>query len=278
MDNIKKDEVKLKQFRKDIFITGYKGGMAHLASCYSCLEILYALYLKKVMRYDPHNAELEDRDRLVLSKGHAGLALYRVLAEVGFLTMDEFRTYLQPAGHMGGEPCMRDLKGIEATTGSLGHGLSIGTGMAMAQKMNHMDSRTFVILGDGELEEGTVWEAAMSGKAFQLDNLTAILDCNGIQKMGSVANIMGMDNWAEKWGSFGWQVEEVNGHDLEALTEILKKPNNKDKPKLVIAHTTKGKGVSLMENNPNWHFKLPGNKKEMCCFKEELCISDAELE
>lgn len=187
---------------------------------------------------------------------------------------------------------MRDLKGIEATTGSLGHGLSMGIGMAMAQKMNRVDAelqdtgkvvtrkgaRTFVILGDGELEEGTVWEAAMSGAAFGLDNLIAILDCNEIQKMGSITKTIGMNNWKEKWDSFGWQINEVDGHDVDALAEVLIKRSNDGKPRLIIAHTVKGKGVSIMENNPNWHFKLPNNKKEMRCFKEELGIIDTELE
>lgn len=292
MDKNVNDAERLKQFRKDIFVTGYKGGMAHLASCYSCLEILYALYLKGVMKFNSENTDMEDRDRLILSKGHAGLALYRILVEVGFLSMDEFRLYLQPGAHIGGEPCMRDLKGIEATTGSLGHGLSMGIGMAMAQKMNRVDAelqdtgkvvtrkgaRTFVILGDGELEEGTVWEAAMSGAAFGLDNLIAILDCNEIQKMGSITKTIGMNNWKEKWDSFGWQINEVDGHDVDALAEVLIKRSNDGKPRLIIAHTVKGKGVSIMENNPNWHFKLPNNKKEMRCFKEELGIIDTELE
>lgn len=278
MDNQLKDAEKLRQFRKDIFIAGYKGGMAHLASCYSCLEILYSLYLKGVMKYDPGNTDIEDRDRLILSKGHGGLALYRILVEAGFLSMDEFRMYLQPGGHIGGEPCIRDVNGVEAATGSLGHGLSIGVGIAMAQKMDGSHARTFVILGDGELEEGTVWEAAMSGAAFKLDNLTAVLDWNGIQKMGAVTEIIGMDNWKEKWESFGWQTSQVDGHDVDALVRVLNKRNPDGRPGIILAQTVKGKGVSMMENNPNWHFKLPGSRKELRCFKEELGITDAELE
>lgn len=278
MDNQLKDAQKLRQYRKDIFITGYKGGMAHLASCFSCLEILYALYLKGVMKYDPENKDMEDRDRLILSKGHGGLALYRILVEAGFLSMDEFRMYLQPGGHIGGEPSMRDVKGVEAATGSLGHGLSTGVGMAMAQKMSGFRARTFVVLGDGELEEGTVWEAAISAAAFKLDNLTAILDCNGIQKMGTVTETIGMDNWKEKWESFGWQTSQVDGHDVNALAEKLNKRRAVNRPVIIFARTVKGKGVSIMENNPNWHFKLPVSKKEMRCFKEELGIKDAELE
>ena len=278
MDDKLRDMEKLKQFRKDIFITGYKGGLAHLASCYSCLEILYALYLKGVMIYDPQNRDMEDRDRLILSKGHGGLALYRILVEAGFLSMDEFHLYLQPGGHIGGEPCMRDVKGVEAATGSLGHGLSTGVGMAIVQKMDSLHARTFVVLGDGELEEGAVWEAVISGAAFKLDNLTVILDCNGIQKMGTIVETIGIDNWREKWESFGWQTSQVDGHDINALVDELKQRNINDKPRIILAQTVKGKGVSIMENNPNWHFKLPGSKKEMRCFKEELGITDAELE
>ncbi len=271
------DQNKLKELRKQIFITGYKGGLAHLAPCYSSLEILYALYLKDVLRYDPHNLDWEDRDRFILSKGHAGLALYSVMVEAGLMSKDDLDSYLQPGSHIGGEPCMRDLKGIEASTGSLGHGLSMAVGMAIALKADHRSAKTYVILGDGECEEGTVWEAAMSASAFQLDHLTVILDCNELQKMDSVTKTIGSNNWKEKWSAFGFHIEEVDGHDVDALTQILKRPTPPHKPRLIIAHTVKGKGVSIMENNPNWHFKLPG-RKELKYFKEELDISDSELE
>lgn len=271
------DEKKLKELRKHIFLTGYKGGMAHIASCFSCLEILYVLFLKGILRYDVSNPEWEDRDRFILSKGHAGLALYRVMAEAGFLSTEEYETYLQPGTHIGGEPCMRDLKGVEATTGSLGHGLSMAVGMAMAQKMDGRDAKTYVVLGDGECEEGTVWEAAMSAPAFKLDNLTVILDCNSIQKMASVKQTIGLDNWIDKWKIFGWDVEEVDGHDVEALMKVLKKSGTQDKPRFILARTVKGKGVSIMENNPNWHFKLPG-KRELKYFMQELEIDGGELQ
>lgn len=271
------DAEKLKQLRKEIFLVGYAGGMAHLASCYSCLEILYALYCKGVLNVDANAPKAQDRDRFILSKGHAGLALYSVLCEKGFLSKEEFHSYLKAGSKIGGEPCMRDLPFAEASTGSLGHGLSMAIGIAMAQKLDKMSCRSFVVLGDGELEEGTVWEAAMSATAFKLDNLTAILDANEIQKMDSIEKTIGMNNWKEKWQSFGWQVEEADGHDVDALVKILKERNQKDKPRLLLAHTVKGKGVSIMENNPAWHFKLP-NKKELLAFKAELGITDEELE
>lgn len=172
---------------------------------------------------------------------------------------------------------MRDSRWVEATTGSLGHGLSMAVGMAMALKMNHSSAKVYIILGDGECEEGTVWEAALSASAFGLDNLIAILDCNQIQKMDYVEKVIGKTKWYEKWSSFGWSVEDVGGHDVEALKNMLKKETAPGKPRLLIAETIKGKGVSIMENNPNWHFKLPG-RKELKVFKKELNISDSELE
>ncbi len=273
----KEDEELLKKMRRDIFITGYKGGMAHLASCYSCLEILYTLYMKDVMKIDPKNPKAEDRDRLILSKGHAGLALYRVMQEAGFLTEDDFKSYLTPGGKIGGEPCMRDNEGVEAATGSLGHGLSMGVGMAIAFDIDKKPNKTYVIVGDGELEEGTIWEAAMSAPAYKLKNLTVILDNNGIQKMDTVEKIMGVSTWKEKWESFGWLVSEVDGHDVDALQTELKKENTTEKPRLIIAHTVKGKGVSIMENNPNWHFKLPSSRKEMNAFMEAFDVTEEEL-
>ena len=271
------DKEIIKQMRKDIFITGYKGGMAHLASCYSCLEILYVLYMKKIMSYRTDNPKWQDRDRLILSKGHAGLALFRVMAEVGLLSMDTFGLYLKDGSDIGGEPCMRDVSGIEATTGSLGHGLSIGVGIALANKMDGTSAHVYVILGDGELGEGSVWEAAMSAAQFKMDNLTAILDCNGIQKMDTTENVMGISDWRNRWSSFGWAIKEVDGHDVERLQTVLSEPFVTNKPKLIIAHTVKGKGVSIMENNPNWHFKLPESKKEMRCFMQELGVKEEEL-
>ena len=277
MANERNDVQELKNLRKQIFVTGYKGKMAHLASCYSCLETIYALYLKDVLRYDPQNPKWEDRDRFILSKGHAGLALYGVMVKAGLVSEEMYNSYLQENCRIGGEPCMRDSEWIEATTGSLGHGLSMGVGVAMALKMNHSPAKVYVMLGDGECEEGTVWEAAMSAAAFQLDNLVVILDCNKIQKMDYVSKTMGPEKWHEKWSAFGFTTDDVDGHDVDKVAQTLKQPNAPGMPRLVIAHTVKGKGVSIMENNPNWHFKLPG-RKELKIFKSELDIQDWELE
>ncbi|SFW61250.1 transketolase [Selenomonas ruminantium] len=268
----------LKELRKQIFLTGYRGGMAHLASCFSCLEILYALYAGGVLKIDPANPTWEDRDRFILSKGHAGLALYAMLVHKGLMTEVEFTSYLQEGGIIGGEPCLRDSKWIEATTGSLGHGLSFAVGIAMALKLKGSSAKVYVLLGDGEIQEGTVWEAAISATALKLDNLVAILDCNEIQKMDFVDKTIGVPYWQGKWESFGWQVDDVDGHNVEALQDCLSEVNEKDKPRFVIAHTIKGKGVSVMEQNPNWHFKLPKSKKEKAAFTQDLGITEAEWE
>lgn len=267
----------LKELRKKIFITGYKGGMAHLASCYSCLEMIYAMYLKGILKFDPQNPKWQDRDRFILSKGHAGLALYGVLVKAGLISEEMYKSYLTEESFIGGEPCMRDSQWIEATTGSLGHGLSMGLGIAMALKMNNSSAKVYVMLGDGELQEGTVWEAAMTAPVFGVDNLVAILDCNSIQKMDFVEKTIGVPRWSDKWESFGWEVLETEGHDMEAFKETVLTQNHIGKPRMIIAYTVKGKGVSIMENNPNWHFKLPG-RKELNVFKKELGILDEELE
>lgn len=228
------------------------------------------------MKYDIHNLCDKDRDRLVLSKGHAAVALYWVMCEAGIMQASELNTFLQFGSHLGGEPCIRDFPGIEASTGSLGHGLSMAVGMAMAQKMDGLNARTFVIIGDGECEEGTIWEAAMSAPAFHLSNLVVILDCNQIQKMKTIIETIGLNNWSQKWKAFGWEVKEVDGHNVDVLEKVLKEKNNTDMPLLIIAHTVKGKGISVMENNPLWHFKLP-NRKEKKVFQKELTISDEEM-
>jgi transketolase len=277
MGNSFEEQEELKKIRKKIFIAGYKGGMAHLASCYSSLEMIYALYLKDILRYNPNNAGWSDRDRFILSKGHAGLALYAVLQRAGLISEDTYFSYLQENSLIGGEPCTRDCEWIEASTGSLGHGLSMGLGVAIAQKMNHSSGKVYVMLGDGECEEGSVWEAAISAPSFKVDNLIVILDCNRIQKMDFVDNIIVRADWKEKWEAFGWKVDEVDGHDMSAFKDVILGKHCDGCPRLVIAHTVKGKGVSIMENNPNWHFKLP-NRKELKIFMDELNISDSELE
>ncbi len=271
------DELKAAALRKEIFLTGYSASIAHLASAYSLVEMLYALYMKGVMRCDPKNPEWPKRDRLILSKGHGSLALYAILNMAGFFDLATLRSFSKPGSILGGEPCTPHIPGVEASTGSLGHGLSIGVGMALVSKIDGSDSKTYVILGDGECEEGSVWEAVMSATAFGLENLVVLLDNNRIQKMGPVQAIMGIGDWRARWEAFGWSVDEVDGHDVDALCRVLTAAAVPGRPRVVIANTVKGKGVSIMENQPSWHWKLP-NRRELKTIVQELMITEEELE
>jgi len=273
------DQKNIKQLRKDIFLTAYHGRTthAHLASAFSLVEILYALYVKKIMRFRTSQPDWPQRDRLILSKGHGALALYTSMSMSGFFDMESLKkSFCFPDSPFGGEPHVHDLEGIEASTGSLGHGLSIGIGMALASKMDEIRNKIFVIIGDGESQEGSIWEAAMSAKKFALDNLTVILDENQVQEMGTVEEIAGITDWSEKWKSFGWDVIEVDGHDLDKLCKILSTNNEIDIPRILIARTVKGKGVSTIENRSDWHYRMP-NKRQLKVFQDELGITENEL-
>jgi len=268
----------MNQIRKEIFLTAYAGGTAHLASAFSLVEIMHVLYEKRVLNYNAKEPLWPERDRFILSKGHGSLALYVMLERAGFITKDLLKSFIKPGSLLGGEPKYGDIPGVEATTGSLGHGLSLGIGMAMAQKMDGSDSKVYVIVGDGELEEGTMWEGIMSAARYHLNNLTVILDCNGVQKMGTVEKTMGISEWRTRLEAFNWKVDEIeDANDVSQVLACLSEENNTDKPRFVIAHTVKGKGVSIMENNHNWHFKMP-NKRELKVFMEELGISQEELD
>lgn len=272
----KEDKQVLSELRKQIFLTAHRHGTTHMASAFSTLEILYTLYSKDVLKIDRNNPKWEKRDRLILSKGHAAIGMYAVMCQEGILMKEELDTFLEPGTRLAGEPCKRDLEWVEASTGSLGHGLSMGIGMALAQKMDKLDARTYVILGDGECQEGVIWEAAMSAAAYQVDNLIAIMDCNQVQKMCTTEETMKVVDWRSKWEDFGWQVTEVDGHDVDAIKTELLLENEKGKPRLVLAHTTKGKGVSIMENDAKWHYKEP-RPKELRIIAEELGITEEEL-
>lgn len=268
----------MNQIRKEIFLTAYAGGTAHLASAFSLVEIMHVLYEKGILRYDAKNPLWQERDRFILSKGHGSLALYVMLKRAGFISEEFLKSFIKPGSLLGGEPKYGDIPGVEATTGSLGHGLSLGIGMAMAHKMDESSAKTYVIIGDGELEEGTMWEGIMSAARYHLNNLTVILDCNGIQKMGAVENTMEIKEWKTRLNSFNWEVDEIeDANDVLQVLACLQKENNTDKPRFIIAHTVKGKGVSIMENNHNWHFKMP-NKRELKVFMEELGITQEELD
>lgn len=268
-------DMTIRQIRKDVFLSAWSAGAGHLASAYSVVEILYALYFMDVLRYRANEPDWPERDRFVLSKGHAALAYYSVLSLAGYFDRKLLCTFAQPGSLLGGEPNRLELSGVEATTGSLGHGLSYAAGAALSQRLNGNGARTFVLLGDGECQEGSTWEAAMAAAKLGLSNLTAILDCNCLQKLGTVRDIAGIDNWPARWEAFGWNVVEADGHDPDAVAGALKaKPG--DSPRILIAHTIKGKGVSIMENRIDWHYRLP-NPKQLTKFMEQLEISEEEL-
>lgn len=267
----------LSEIRKNIFLTAYGASIAHIASAYSIVEILYSLYVNKNLKYDVNNVHSEDRDIFILSKGHGSLALYSILSYVGFFDKALLKTFAKPGSILGGEPTIPNIPGVEATTGSLGHGLSLGVGMALAKKLDDREEKVYVLLGDGECQEGTIWEAIMFANHMKLNNLVIIVDCNQIQKMGTLKSVMSITSWKEKFESFDCLVKEVDGHNVEDLDNIFKEKNETEKPLVILANTVKGKGVSIVENDPRWHFKLP-SKKELKVFMEELNISTEEVE
>jgi transketolase len=246
-----------------------RGRAPHLGSALSCVDILVAAYWG-VLRIDPRNPRAACRDRLILSKGHASSALYAVLAERGFFPTAWLDRYAQPGSplteHMG-PGC---VPGVEAATGSLGHGLSLGAGMALAGRIQQRDDRIWVVLSDGECNEGSVWEAAMFAPAQQLDNLIAVVDFNRWQATGRSDEILALEPLGDKWSSFGWQVSEVDGHDLAALLRAMRQcPAGTGRPACIIAHTIKGRGVSFMEDDNNWHYRIPTDD-EVRAAREEL--------
>jgi transketolase len=226
-------------------------GSGHPSSSLSAIDLVTALYCGGIMRYDVRNPHWSARDRFILSKGHAVPALYTVLAEVGFLDVDQLRTLRRLGSPLEGHPNLRKLPAVEASTGSLGQGLSIGLGHALAARIDGQQYRVYVLLGDGELDEGQVWEAAMSAAKYGVDNLTAIVDYNGFQQTGSVAQVMpALEPLADKWRAFGWRVSEIDGHDMRQIVPALRAVQTIEcQPQLIIAHTRKGRGLSPFEQN-----------------------------
>ena len=220
-------------------------------------DLLAVLY-GSILRVDPDRPDWPDRDRFVLSKGHGAAAVYAVLAELGFFPVERLRTYCQDGSTLAGHVVSRGVPGVEVSTGALGHGLPIGCGLALAAKRNESQHRVFVMLSDGECDEGSTWEAALFAPHHQLDNLIAIIDYNKLQSFGSVHDVLNLEPLAEKWSAFGWAVREVGGHVhqdlLDTLADVPFKPG---KPSVLIAHTIKGKGVSFMEGLIEWHYKSP---------------------
>lgn len=248
---------KAKEIRKSIvsMITEAKSG--HPGGSLSATDILTALYFSE-MNVDPANPKMEGRDRFVLSKGHAAPAIYATLAEKGYFSKDELMTLRKFGSRLQGHPDMKKLPGIEISTGSLGQGLSVANGMALNAKIFDENYRTYVVLGDGEIQEGQIWEAAMTAAHYKLDNLCAFLDSNNLQIDGNVSEIMGVEPLDKKWEAFGWNVIKIDGHDFEQILSALDKAREyKGKPTMIIAKTIKGKGVSFMENVCGFHGVAP---------------------
>jgi transketolase len=253
--------------RKDVIEMITRAGSGHPGGALSCVEIIVTLYFR-VMKINPTNPKWENRDRFILSKGHAAPTVYSVLSRLGFFPREwlwELRRY---KGKLEGHPYV-EIPGIEASTGSLGQGLSIANGMALAGKLDKKDYRVYVLLGDGEINEGGVWEASMTARRWELDNLCAVLDHNGLQIDGSIREIKNPYPLKEKWEAFGWEVFEVDGHSLEELEKVFNRTKKvKGKPTIVIANTIKGKGVSFMENKIEWHGKAPTEEEKEKAIKE----------
>jgi len=253
-DKTKLDE-RSKQLRKSIVYMMEKAGRGHPASALSLVEILRVLY-DHVMNYDSSDPQLAKRDRCILSKGHGCLALYAILADKGFFPKSEMDYFCKKNGILGGHPERSKIPGVEASTGSLGHGLSIGIGMALNARIDNSNYRTYVITGDGECNEGSIWEAAMCAGKHELDNLTVLIDYNKQQSYSTTAEIQELEPFSKKWESFGFYVKEIDGHDVNALKATLQSlPLVAKKPVALICHTIKGKGISFMENNLSWHHK-----------------------
>ena len=241
--------------RKDIVRTLATAGCGHPGGSLSAVEVVTTLYFDK-MHIDPKNPREPDRDRFVLSKGHATLVLYSVLAERGYFPVEELQDFRKNWSRLPGHPDMNKVPGADMTTGSLGQGLAVANGMALSGTRHGRDYYVYVLMGDGEQQEGMIWEAAMAGAHYKLDNIIAFVDRNGLQIDGPTEQVMGLEPLADKWRSFGWHVQEIDGHDLDAISAAVDAAKAvKGKPSVIIAKTVKGKGVSFMENKVEFHGK-----------------------
>ena len=241
-----------KQARSLLVETLICAGCGHPGGALSCMDILTVLYFD-IMKIDPENPKWEERDRFILSKGHSSIGLYAILHLRGFMDKKTLLTFRQDKSLLSGHPDMNKVSGVEMSTGALGHGLSVGIGLAVAAKKDHKKHRVFVLMGDGETQEGSVWEAAMFASHHKLDNLVGIVDRNKLQIDGCTEDVLALEPYKTKWEAFGWHVEEIDGHDMEQIRAAFKKKPLVNKPTLILANTVKGKGVSFMENNPAWH-------------------------
>lgn len=259
--------------RKRLLEVVYKAKAGHIGGGLSSLNMLTALYFH-TLKVDPRNPKMENRDRFIMSKGHCVEALYCTLEEKGFITSELLDTYGEYNSLLAGHPTIK-VPGIEVNTGALGHGLSVGVGLAIAAKMDEKDYKTFVLMGDGEQGEGSIYEAAMAGSHYKLDNLVAIIDRNGLQISDKTENVMSLEPMNERWTAFGWDVVEVNGDDMASIVQVLDGINFQNrKPHLIISRTTKGKGISCMENILKWHHGVPSEEEYQRSLEElTACIN-----
>lgn len=258
MDNVPESTTELaRRIRSHVLRMVHRAKASHVGSCFSMSDLLAVLY-GAVLRVDPHRPDWSDRDRFLLSKGHAAAAIYAVLAERGFFPTSWLDTYCCDDSRLAGHITHYGVPGVEVSSGSLGHGLSLACGMALAGKRDQCPYRVFALLSDGECDEGSIWEAALFAPHHRLDNLIAIVDYNKIQSFGTVRQVLDLEPFADKWRAFGWSVREVDGHDHAQILDALQAvPFETTRPSLVLAHTVKGKGVSFMEDRLEWHYRSP---------------------
>jgi transketolase len=258
--NIKQLEIIATKMRKYIIESVYNAKSGHPGGSLSCTDILATLYFR-VMNIRPDDPSWEDRDRFVLSKGHCAPALYAALALRGFFPEEDLYTLRKIDSYLEGHPNMNTVKGVDMSTGSLGQGISAAVGMALAGKIDKKDYKVYTMLGDGEIQEGQVWEALMCAAHYELDNLIAFLDYNGLQIDGKVADVMSPEPVVDKFKAFGWNTLTADGHNYEDIYNAIEKAKaNKDRPSIIVCHTIKGKGVSFMENEAGWHGNAPGKE------------------
>lgn len=259
------------EIRADILKMHYNSDASHIGSSFSCVEILIALYFS-ILKIDANKPFYPGRDRFILSKGHASSALYSVLAHRGYFNRKRLFEHCMEGGSLPGHSTHKCVPGVEASTGSLGHGLPMGVGMALSLKHDKVKAKVFVLMSDGECDEGAVWEAALFASHHRIDNLTVVIDYNKLQAFGETNKVLNLEPFVKKWESFGWETTEVDGHNCDKIVRILKKlPFKKDKPSIVIAHTKKGKGISYMEDKLAWHYKSPNAEELEKGLKELNC-------
>jgi len=268
-DKIKQLKEMAKSVRRNLLKAIYEGKMGHPGGSLSATDILVYLYFSKLQIF-PEDPNRKDRDIFILSKGHAASALYAVLAARGFFSKDLLKTFGKINSSLQVHPDMTKVPGVEISTGALGMGLSVGVGVALSSRMDGLKSSVYVLMGDGEMQSGQIFEASICAPHYKLDNLVAILDYNKIQLLGPVSQIMGIEPVAEKWKARGWEVIEIDGHNMSEIDEALEKAEEiKGRPSMIIAHTIKGKGVSFMENTAKWHGGAP-TEEELKIALEEL--------